>query len=419
MKRHWISTLLTISLTLVIATVESSLSPVRASGLESNDVASKATSPNLQATPTPVLFGDFEIATNGFGFQNYGGNFPEGDLTVVEVQEMFGNQVCRRLDGTTCVPTVDAQLWVDSMNQYMEGGHCNGFTVMSHRLFEGEFTPVEFTSQAESVFGVEQTVPVMRRIAQNWTQQITDEILNAEFWGTPHEVIDALLETTELVELKIFFDNVGHSMLAYGLQDMGDGLYRILVYDNNWPGRTDLYVEVDYAANSWRYSLAALNPNEDAEIWTGDDKSWPPNLVFVPLSAYHESLTCPFCSAGATGDANTTNVSLTGAGDFLVRDEQGRYSGIWAGAAIDNIPGSRLRRIVGAPSNKGALVRLPAEEEITVQIGNTSLAQGEPGDLRILSPGFSVRARRLDAHAEPHRRARFFSNRAVRQVQCE
>lgn len=57
---------------------------------------------------------------------------------------------------------------------------------------------------------------------------------------------------------------------------------------------------------------------------------------------------------------------------------------------INNIPDSQVQRFVGAPSTKAAQVNLPIEEEITVQIGNTTLAQTEPGDLRIGSPGFSA-----------------------------
>ena len=383
-------TLLAKIMTIVAVLMASQLSPALAVEQSRDVIAAKVSSPMSQATPEPILFGEFDTATNGFGFQNYGRNFPEGNLTIAEVQEMFGDQVCQRLDGKTCIPSADAQLWLDTMNQHMEGGHCNGFTVMSNRLFEDQFAPEEFSEQAETAFHIEQTAPIMRRIAQNWTQQVTDEILYAEFWGTPQEVVDALQVTTELVEVKIYFGNLGHSMLGYGLQDMGDGNYRILVYDNNWPGRTDLYVEVDYDADSWRYSLAALNPDEASDVWNGDGRSAYPSLVFVPLSAYDQELTCPFCSSSGSETAATTNVGLTGAGDFLVRDDQGRYSGIWAGAVIDDIPDSQVQRFVGGPSTKAAQVNLPAEEDVTVQVGNTTLSQAEPGDLRIGSPGFSV-----------------------------
>ncbi|MCB9147473.1 MAG: hypothetical protein H6641_01830 [Caldilineaceae bacterium] len=390
MQLRSILSLLAGALMLAAILIASHLSPVRAAGQSAGKGAAQAAAPNLQATPTPIFFGDFDAAANGFGFQNYGANFPEGDLTIAEVQEMFGNQVCSRLDGATCIPAADAQLWVDTMNQYMADGHCNGFTVMSNRLFAGQFTTAEFSAAAQSTFQIDQSAPIMRRIAQNWTQQATDEILNAEFWGTPQEVIDALQETTELVELKLYYGNAGHSMLAYGLQEMGDGLYHILIYDNNWPGRTDLYVEVSYPANSWQYSLAALNPDTDSDVWRGNSKDSPPNMVFIPLSAYDQKLTCPFCTAAGATTPKTTGVNLTGAGDFLVRDAQGRYSGIWAGAAIGNIPNSRLRRFVGAPSNKAAQVSLPADQTFTTQIGNTGLAPAEPGDLRIVNPDFSA-----------------------------
>jgi len=86
----------------------------------------------------------FRAALDGFSFRNYGSRFPQGNLTINEVREPFGDQVCARIKDDKCIPTPAAQLWIDQMNGAMTGGHCVGFTVLGNSLFVGRLFPKDF-----------------------------------------------------------------------------------------------------------------------------------------------------------------------------------------------------------------------------------------------------------------------------------
>lgn len=212
----------------------------------------------------------FELDQDAFGFRNYGSQYPEGNLTPDDVRMLFGDQVCSQLTPNgSCVPAPDTQFWIDTMNDYMSSGHCAGFTVAVARFRQGLLEPQTVDANASIPFQVQQNVPIMRQIARDWVLQLTPEAISQSVTGTPRQIIDQLLARQQMVDLGVFSrSGGGHSLLAYGVVDKGDGIFHILVYDNNWPGQ-EVYVEVDYRANTWRYSLAATDPSQDAKAWDG------------------------------------------------------------------------------------------------------------------------------------------------------
>ena len=234
---------------------------------------SKSTKISLPPAGSAFSIG-FNPQVDGFNFRNYGERFPDGKLTSNEVRELFGDQTCSRIETSgqteTCIPIPENQIWVDKMNDYMAAGHCAGFTIASVRLFNQQIPHDFFTPGSQVTYDIEQNKPAMRQIAKDWTLQVLEEVWMEQVEGTPRDIIDLLIERAQPVDLGIFNrSGAGHSLLAYGLEDMGDGIFHILVYDNNWPGEEN-YVLVDYTTNTWRYSLAATNPEEDAGAWEGD-----------------------------------------------------------------------------------------------------------------------------------------------------
>ena len=178
----------------------------------------------------------YDTTRDAFSFRNYGSRFPQGNLTIAEVRELFGDVVCAAVEGNKCLPMPQTQFWINQMNGAMNGGHCVGFTILSRRLFNKQLTPADFTPGATVVYDVSQDIAVMRAIAQNWVLQVTDEVMAATVSGTPREIVDALLKLQQPVDLGIFGrQGGGHSMLAYALRYLGQGIFHIMVYDNNWP----------------------------------------------------------------------------------------------------------------------------------------------------------------------------------------
>lgn len=338
----------------------------------------------------------FVSGQDSFHFRNYSARLAEGDLTIAEVRDLFGDRVCANIEDGVCRPSAQALFWMEQMNAAMAGGRCVGFTVLSASLFDHQLEPAQFTPGAPVTWDVEKDRPVMRKIAQDWVMQVTDEVLKATVSGTPRQIIQGLLTLGEPVDLSIFGRRGGgHSMLAYGVENLGQGQYHILVYDSNWPGE-ERYVEVDYPANTWRYEMESQSAAGRATVWEGDARTW--SLSYVPLSVYQEELTCPFCfdtpTAGAAegGEAGLSLVSLSGTGGQLqVTDAEGRRLGHFGEEYINEIPGAELLYMRSNMYNDSEpLLMIPSDLDIEVSVVPRDDSERSKGNLRIVGPELSV-----------------------------
>jgi hypothetical protein len=354
--------------------------------------------------PTGSYRSAFNLDFDAFSFRNYGSTFPAGNLSVVEAREIFGDGVCVRLEGDACVPTPSAQFWIDQMNDAMNQGHCLGFTVLAYDLFSGNLSQQQFQNDAAVTHALGQEPALMRTIAQRWSLQTTPELLNASVTGTPRDIIVKLFALREPVDLGLFGrKGGGHSVLAYGVDQVGESLYHILVYDNNWPDK-EPFVEVDTANNTWRYTLSGENPGEAPTVWEGDADSR--TLIFVPLSAYRQPVTCPFCPA-STGafakpglamlqqNAPATNfviVALKGEeGRLQVTSAQGDRIGHFGDTFVNEVPGALSIRPRSALYNDGEpILFLPVDQEFTVQVLPRDGVQAGSTSLRVIGPDMAV-----------------------------
>ncbi|MBP8125475.1 MAG: hypothetical protein KAZ26_22705, partial [Caldilineaceae bacterium] len=365
-----------------------------------------ASSPqSAQPLPEGSYVTDFVLDVDAFSFRNYGDSFPEGNLTIAELYEVFGEGVCLQVEGGDCLPTPAAQLWIDQMNNVMGQGHCLGFTVLAYDLFRKNIPMQRFQTPAEVAAGLPQETSVMRTIAQRWSLQTTPELLKASVLGTPREIIIALYALQEPVDLGIFGrKGGGHSMLAYGVENMGQGIYHILVYDNNWPDQP-AFVEVDTTKNSWTYALSGENPAEVPAIWEGDADTR--TLIFIPLSAYDQPVTCPFCpdlasaatkTAGlalfqpATDAAHYVTVAMQGEeGHLQVSTPGGERLGTFGDGFVNEIAGALAIQPRSALYNNGEpILFLPTEQEFSVQVALREGVVNGATSLRIFGPKIAV-----------------------------
>src|SRR5690606_7302930 len=137
----------------------------------------------------------------------------------------------------------------------------------------------------------------------------------------------------------------GHAVTPYAIEDRGDGIKWILIYDNNHPG-VPRAIEVDTAADTWSYE-AATNPDDDPSLYTGDATTH--TLMLTPLSARLQPQNCPFCAGELDEDITAINqLTLTGPGarlgstDFYVTDATGRSFGRRGGQMVDEIDGASI-----------------------------------------------------------------------------
>ena len=321
----------------------------------------------------------FRPEEDGLQFQNFGRK-RGSRVTIKQLYEFMGDDVCSRIDEDgACKPTATAQILLKMINDLRQEGHCVGFTVTSYRLFQDELSAADFTPGAGSTYDIEEDKAILSRIALDAALQLLPEVNEALVSGTPDEILAALREQDEPVDLIMRSeDGASHSVMAFGLEEGGDDWVRIMVYDSNFPGETK-QVWLDPDANNWRYSVDGLDPETDDMAWIGDGDSQ--TLSFIPLPAY-------------LSQSNTlldrTIIALTGDTDILISTEEGQI-GRWDGEDINSVPGALLVDSRGAiSSRKGNYFLLPVGMAMSVKYKpgkNTSQAETS---IRITSPSMSV-----------------------------
>lgn len=252
--------------------------------------------PNM-ALAQVIADSGFRPKPHGFSFENWGGGeHPHSKLTPDDVAFLFGDQACARKQGDTCIPTPGAKLWMEQMNKATEGGHCEGMAVLS----------AAFHVRQESVddFGARQAFELkpddewlMRTISLYFTTQALEpvqSVTNATRRWSLQQIVDQLVKSLKAGEdyptLGIYGDAGGHAVTPYKVEQTAPGVYRIHIYDNNYPG-VEKHIDVDTGRNRWVYEGAALNPSESAAAWSGSAGSMDVTL----LSTRYEPLKCPFC----------------------------------------------------------------------------------------------------------------------------
>jgi hypothetical protein len=252
--------------------------------------------PNM-ALAQVIADSGFRPKPHGFSFENWGGGeHPHSKLTPDDVAFLFGDQACARRQGDTCIPTPGAKLWMEQMNKATEGGHCEGMAVLS----------AAFHVRQESVddFGARQAFELkpddewlMRTISLYFTTQALEpvqSVTNATRRWSLQQIVDQLVKSLKAGEdyptLGIYGDAGGHAVTPYKVEQTAPGVYRIHIYDNNYPG-VEKHIDVDTGRNRWVYEGAALNPSESAAAWSGGAGSMDVTL----LSTRYEPLKCPFC----------------------------------------------------------------------------------------------------------------------------
>ena len=289
----------------------------------------------------------FRPEVNGFSFENYG----EGhdDLTAVEVQRMFGDIACDSSPtggDNGCVLTPTAQMWMESTNQEMSGGHCEGMAALSLLLYTGTENTGPFGGGDTNTLALDGNNPLQREIAFWWATQMTDPTDTSVVNGKPSEIVNTLVDSmnnkgdTYTVGIYMRDGSGGHAITPYAVTDQGGGVYWIMVYDNNWPG-AERHIEVDTNAETWQYN-AATNPDEPESLYEGDAET--NTLSLTPTRPRLQAQNCPFCGNVDYGSNDgLTSVSINAKGARLtVTDDKGNVTGYVDGKWVNNIPGAKV-----------------------------------------------------------------------------
>ncbi len=342
----------------------------------------------------------FRPTTNGFKFEN-GGNaaYPRtpGFVNAPEMVRLFGaKDVCigGRLVGKTCRMTPAAAEFARQVNRSMNGGQCEGMAVASLTFFRGIDQITQFSPGARSAHDVNRE-QVRGLIGYYFAYQFSDPVIAAKIDAkrryTPVQTMERVIDLINKGDPGVLFmrspDNMsGHAVSPYAVEDRGNGIYWIRIYDNNWPNK-ERFVEVDKNANTWKYELAAINPGVAKMPWAGSATSY--TFGVVPISVRQQKIVCPFCrktrTRGIMGDSTViSNMTIT--------DDQGRTATVQNGEPKSDIPGVTITPIDvwidGQPGTE-FLYTVPEDTDVDIDMeGKESATAG--GEVVIFGGGTAV-----------------------------
>jgi hypothetical protein len=193
----------------------------------------------------------------------------------------------------------------------------------------------------------------------------------------------------------------GHAITPFAVEDKGNGIFHILIYDNNWPSETR-FVEVVRNKNTWRYH-AATNPNEPSELYEGDGETQ--TLELNPISPRLVQQDCDFCAGGGLGhrapglaaqedDLDYNQIWLTGPTNLIITDEEGNRTGKIDGEYINEIPGARVNTIKFGTEvwdlDREPSYQIPVGVAFALTVDATDLTEPSTTTVAMIGPGYDL-----------------------------
>jgi tetratricopeptide (TPR) repeat protein len=283
----------------------------------------------------------FRPEKDGFSFGNYGKEYP-GKLTPSEVRRLFSSDACASENGSVCNLTPPGTYWMEMVNDFIEGGHCMGLATLSLLFYDKVESATEFGSSSTHDLEIDGNIPLQREVAYWCAMQVVGPVKRSYINETPSIVLEKLIQAyqkgdnasnsyTLLVSKPD--GSEGHAVTPYAVEDLGNGTYVILIYDNNFPDITRP-VLINQTTNAWSYD-DSLVPNASYEIYVGNATTR--SLELVPISVELKPQQCPFCKDSSV---NMSLVWQDGEGRLLITDSQDRRLGLVEGRMINEIPGA-------------------------------------------------------------------------------
>lgn len=372
-------------------------------------VIAEQPAPTAPPAQSDQVTSGFDVRADGFSFENYGHVRGMTGMTSVEMQRMFGDQVCGSFKGDTCTLKPAARRWMEQANQAMSGGHCEGMAVLSQLFYFDQEEPSNFG--ASRTFDLDIRNPdLQREISYWWVTQSTQPGGVSKINQSPRKVVQTLIESFQQGKNASEFWVVGiyqrggrggHAITPIGVEAMGGSRYDILVYDNNWPGQVRR-IEVDVDRNTWYY-MASTNPNQREAIYEGDARTQ--TLEIVAITPRLTQQACTFCSSrGDVADAGGPRslapqryfeIYLEGRPDLLITDEQGRQIGYLDGELINEIPEADMDTFRFGmdvwDEEYEPVYKIPMDQTFTISVvGKEDITEPTTATITIIGPGVFI-----------------------------
>ncbi len=344
-------------------------------GPKGNDTTEVESGDNLPAPANGFLADTgFRPSQHGYPFRNKGGKFPRTPPLVTSnvMVKLFGKDACIGGNTRSCKLTPPASEWAGMINRAMNGGQCEGMAVSSLTFFKGIDKANTLSPQAKSAHGLthDKVAPL---IGYYWAYQAVNPVMNETMRGrrrsTPASVEDRLVEMMKRGELATIGiwgppGQGGHAVTPYAVEDKGNGIHWIRIYDNNYPDK-ERYIIIDRNANTWKYDLAAINPTVPKMPWGGGAESH--TITVIPLDARLKKAECPFCRNSGKKTIMPRSSALG------VSDQEGRKIGRDGDKWVNEIPDAEIVEmsafLEGADAPDPIFV-LPEENDYDITIGS-------------------------------------------------
>lgn len=318
--------------------------------------------------------------------------FSAYDYQYSDMIRMFGQDAVCWMVGSVCMVKPTADIWHVYANTVMNAGHCDGMASTSLRFFINNDAPSDFLSTADDPFELP-LENVRRHIAYYFVEQLTDPVRsykNSVIQKTPSQILEQLRlalsgNVSDPTTLIVRESGSGHAITPYSIIDRGNGVFWVLVYDNNYPSATDWYVEVDTVNDTWEYYYTS------SKSWSGD--STTNTLGVVPVSIYGQNPVCPWCiNTLSTMDASSNiNIWSLGGAHLLVTDSLNQQIGYSGGQFINEIPNSELYFIdSGVETALEPIYTLPSSDEYKILVDGQTITETKVINLSQIGPGFAV-----------------------------
>jgi Tol biopolymer transport system component len=333
----------------------------------------------------------FRPYPDGYSFPNYTDrNF--GDFTVTDMRLMFGDSaVCEfPTSGITCIPKLPVSLWNIDINNAMRSGRCIGMAATSLRFFKGIGQPPSFyQSNANTTYDLS-LGNARRNIAyfhaEQFAQPVQDYFKVHQPVETPSTTIAQLESAFEsnTATVLVLWDR-RHAVAPYAVEDKGNGVWRVSVYENNVVTTTVASLYITTTNNTWSYGKYTDNGN-------------PHSLFVVPLSLFNGPQTCLVCSSWPIALRNSASntilagqVWLNGQGHLLIIDSQGRRLGYVGNQPINEIPDAfASHNIGGLNSTAEPIYNLPLTDTYKVLLDGQTLTQTTVASVKQFAPGYAI-----------------------------
>jgi hypothetical protein len=293
----------------------------------------------------------FNPESDGYSFRN----FSDPSLFVWDVfRDTFGKEQVEY--GDTGIHKLIAEIFFVEHylpfigHQVLGGGVCNGMAATSLLFFENPSTLANFSATAQNTNQLEPTHELKYHIEvyQGYQLGLLIKDWKANQNKDPAALFNIIKNSLkkspgdqQVINIYGKYNGkmAGHSVAPWKIEEKGNNVYWVYVYDCNYPfasAETDALqrkIVFNLDKHNWEYEFTS------GAIWTGDDKNQWMNLV--PLAFYHEA---PILIVGLFGGITTADYgaaqSIEGAAHLLFEDDEGRRLGYVNGELVSEISGA-------------------------------------------------------------------------------